>query len=178
MSEVLEQFDEQVSADLVKAAQEADLIDGGRYRFQIESYEGAVVDKEFFDEEGKNENPFYGKMVYNCRLSLTSVRDGKGKDAPFRTLERSRTIFQRVCFSNVLNRRGELSIESKLGGQLTGIMVQETGNSSVKASQVLEYFKDNAAEINITKTEGKVDEKTGNYYEPRNWVRGVKAIVG
>lgn len=178
MSEVMEQFDEQVAADLVKAAQEADLVEAGRYRFQIESYEGSVVDKEFFDEEGKNKNPFYGRKVYNCRLLLTSVRDGNQKDSPFRTLDRPRTIFQRVCFANVLDRRGELSIESKLGGQLTGIMIQATGNSSVTASKVLDYFKDNAAEIHITKSEGRVDEKTGNYYDPRNWVRGVKALVG
>lgn len=177
MNDMVEQFDEQVSADLVKAAQEADLIDAGRYRFQIESYEGAVADREFFDEEGKHRNPFYGRTVYNCRLLLTSVRDGQRKDAPFRTLDRPRTIFQRVCFANVLDRRGELSIESKLGGQLAGIMMQATGESAVKASKVLDHFKDNAAEINISKTEGRVDEKTGNYYEPRNWVRGVKVIV-
>lgn len=177
MSEVTEQFDEQVSSDLIKAAQEADLIDGGRYRFQIESYEEQVSDKEYFDEEGKNRNPFYGKKVYNCRLSLTSVRDGKGKDAAFKLLERPRTIFQRVCFQNVLDRRGELSIESKLGGQIAGIAVTALGGT-VTVSQALDYLKDNAAEINITKTEGKTDEKTGNYYEPRNWVRGVKAIVG
>lgn len=167
-------MDEQVSADLIKAAADADLIPGGRYRFQVESYEGSVADKEYFDEEQKNRNPFYGKTLYNLRLSLTSVRDAKGKDAAYTKLDRPRTIFQRVTNATVLDRRGELSIESKLFGHMASIVSAATG-SSPTVRQTLDWFKDNAGEITITKTDEKTTDD-GKHYDAKNWVRGIKPV--
>ncbi len=166
-------MEEQVNADLIKQAQEADLIEGGKYRFQVESAEPVENMKEFFDEEGKEKNPFYGKPVFNLRMRLTAKRDGQSKDAPFVTLERPRTYFQKVCSASVLNRKSELSTESKLFGQMASIVVAVVGGN-VTNKQVLEWFKDNAAEVTITKTEET--EKDGKHYDAKNWTRAIKAI--
>jgi hypothetical protein len=167
-------MDEEVSADLIKAAQEADLIEGGRYRFQVETAERVENMKEFFDEEQTRKNPFYGKNVYNLRMRLTAKRDGKDKKAPFVTLDRPRTHFQKVTAATVLNSRGELSTESVLFGQMAGIYAKATGEKPTVGA-VLGYFSDNAAEIHITKSEEA--EKNGVTYAAKNWVRGVKAIT-
>lgn len=167
---VAEDFNEQVSADLIKAAQEADLIEAGRYRFQVESYESKKDDKEYFDEEQTQRNPWFNKTRHNLRLSLSSKRDGAGKDAPFTLLERPRTFFQRVASATVLNSKGELSNESKFFGQMAGIAAKGTGqNMTVK--EVLDYFTEHAAEITITKSEA-----TEKYPDAKNWVRAIKAL--
>lgn len=165
-------MDELVSADLVKAAQEADLIDTGRYRFQVETAEKVENMKEFFDEAQTQKNPWYGKSVYNLRLSLSAIRNGKGKDAPYVSLDRPRTYFQKVSPAQVLNRAGELSTESKLFGQIAGIVMKTSGQASVR--QTLDYFKDRAGEITITKSEES--EKDGKHYDAKNWTRGIKAL--
>lgn len=174
MSELMEQFDGEVDEGLRKAAQEADLIPGGRYKFQVEEPNIAAVDREFFDQEQTKRNPFYGKKVANMRIRLTSKRDGDKKDSPWVTLERPRNFSVRVCPSTVKYDNGDLTTESKLFGQMIDVAVKAEGRTLTN-QEVIEYFRNNLGEIHITQSEAA--EKNGKYYEAKNWVRGIKAAA-
>lgn len=167
---VAEDFNEQVSEDQVKVAQEADLIEAGRYRFQVDTDEPQKDDKEYFDEEQTKKNPWYGKTRHNLRLRLTSKRAGVGKDAPFEVLERPRTYFQRVASTSVLRADGELSNESKFFGQMAGIAMKGTGQK-MTVGEVIAYFMDHAAELIMTIS--KVSDK---YPDAKNFIQAIKGL--
>ena len=165
----MEQFDGQVDEDLRKAAQEADLIPAGRYRFQVVKPNIATDTREYFDKEETKRNPFYGKKVANMEVRLTSKRDGDKKDSPWVTLDSPRTFFMRVCPSTV-KRDEKLTQESKHFGQMIDVAVKASGEA-LSNQQVIEWFQNNLAEIHITQSEA--DETKG--YSAKNWIRGIKA---
>lgn len=168
--DVSEELNEVASQDQAKAAAEADLIPGGRYRFQMESYTPEKSDREYFDEAQTEKNPWYGVTRLNLRLQLTAKRDLKGKDAQFEMLERPRVYFQRVSPKTVLNSRGEISIESRLFGQMINVVTKAQGGQPTN-KEVLDYFQNNMAEITITLTEGN-----DKYPDPKNFVKSIKAL--
>ncbi len=173
MSELMEQFDGQVDEELRKSALEAELIPGGRYKFQIEEPNIATVDREYFDKEQTKRNPFYGKKVANMKVRLTSKRDGDKKDSPWVTLERPRTTYIRVCPSTVKWESGELTIESKLFGQMIDVAVKGSGEA-LSNQGVIDYFRENFGEVHITLSEERDDKATGKHYDAKNWIRGIK----
>jgi len=168
-------MDETVNQEAAKAALEADLVEGGRYRFQLAEFPQVVKDdKEFFDKEETQKNPWYGKTRFNLRMSLTSKRVGKGKDEPFETLDRPRTYWQKVSNDVVLNAKGEKSKETIFFGQMINIATKELGHVPT-IRETLQYFVDHAGEVVITRTEEK-DTEDGRHFEARNWTQAIKSL--
>lgn len=168
MTDVMTELAGQRDEDLAKKAQESPLTPEGRYKFQVEAVTVRVGDKEFWDAEETRRNAFYGKQVARLQLKLTSKRDGMKKDSPWVTLDRPLRHFVNVCPETVLDAKGELSIESKLFGQMSAIAKDATTNA-----EVINYFKDNFGEINIGQS--AANEEKG--YSAKNWNRGISAVV-
>lgn len=168
MTDVMTELAGQRDEDLAKKAQESPLTPEGRYKFQVEAVTVRVGDKEFWDAEETRRNVFFGKQVARLQLKLTSKRDGMKKDSPWITLDRPLRHFVNVCPETVLDAKGELSIESKLFGQMSAIAKDATTNA-----EVINYFKDNFGEINIGVSQA--NEEKG--YSAKNWNRGISAVA-
>ncbi len=168
MTDVMTELAGQRDEDLAKKAQESPLTPEGRYKFQVEAVTVRVGDKEFWDAEETRRNVFFGKQVARLQLKLTSKRDGMKKDSPWQTLERPLRHFVNVCPETVLDAKGELSIESKLFGQMSAIAKDATTNA-----EVINYFKDNFGEINIGVSQA--NEEKG--YSAKNWNRQISAVA-
>lgn len=167
MTDVMTELSGQRDEDLAKKAQESPLTPEGRYKFQVESATVRVVEKEFWDMEETRRNAFYGKQLARLQLKLTSKRDGTNKDSPWQTLECPLWHFVSVCPETVLDVKGELSIESRLFGQMSAIAKEATTNKAV-----IDYFKDNFGEINI----GVSQANDAKGYSARNWNRSIHAV--
>lgn len=167
MTDVLTELTGQRNEDLAKKAQEQPLTPEGRYKFQVEAVTVRVGDKEFWDAEETRRNAFYGKQMARLQLKLTSKRDGMKKDSLWQTVERPLRHFVNVCPEAVMDAKGELTIESKLFGQMSAIAKEATTNA-----EVINYFKDNFGEINIGLS--AANEKKG--YTSRNWNRGIGPV--
>ena len=137
MTDVMTELAGQRDEDLAKKAQEQPITPEGRYKFQIEAVTVRVGDKEYWDKEETRRNPFFGKQMARLQLKLTSKREGKGKDAPWSTLERPLRHFVNVCPEAVTDAQGELVIDSKLFGQMSAIANSGWASSSYEKGNTL-----------------------------------------
>jgi len=169
MTAVNTTMDEMINTDLLKEAAEADLIPKGRYRFTIVNIEEQVGDKEYFDDEMTQKNPFFGVRQYNCRLELTSKREGEIVER----LERPRTYFMRVTGASIHNAEsGKLAKESKLFGALANIATKADPNITTNRG-VVEYFQDHPGELVLIVMPER--EWKGRMFDASNFVSAIKA---
>ena len=167
--DVLEQLQGQRNEDLAKKAQELPLTPEGRYKFQVVGVTVRMGDREYWDKEETRRNPFFNKQMARLQLRLSSKRDGTTKDAPWVTMDRPLTHFINVCPEAISDDKGNLTIESKLFGQMSDVAGKAGATTN---AQVIEYFKENFGEINIGLSEANAEKG----YEAKNWNRSIKGV--
>lgn len=145
-------WQQNVSADLVKAAQEAETIATAKYPFTVsEVYD--TEQREFFENQDGStvKNPLFGKPVGRIQVTLYGV--GKSGYDPIDG--KNRSYFFNVCPETVYDANGNLVTASKLAAHM--IKTAKTDGQPFMAA--VDFFKSNKGRVSISKSQ----DGTRNY---------------
>lgn len=177
-----ELFEGTLADESMKAASDEKVTPKGRYRATVKALTGGKDEKEFFDKNETEPNPYFGKMRWNVQLTLSSIRGGDGMDpkttksSPWVSLDNPRTYFLRLCTAVVKGGGGKLTAESKVYADLAQIVAKEL-NRIPTDKEIYDWLHDGAIEIFIDTYEGGTNEKTGRSWNAGNRVNSVTRAV-
>ena len=178
MSDTQELFEGTLAEESMKAAADEKVTPKGRYRAVVKNFAGGRDEKEFFDKNEMERNPYFGKMRWNIQLTLSSIRGGEAMDPkeskgmPWISLDSPRTFFLKLCTSVVKGSSGKMTSESKVYADLAVVVGREL-NRTPSDKDIHDWLQDGAIEIYIDQYEGGTSKDGSRSWNAGNRVNSI-----